>query len=236
MELIGRLVSCLAAIVIVAGCASTKVADRENLVKDEKLPRPDQILVYDFAATPADVPADSSLAEVAMNRPAQTPEEIALGRRVGADLATRLVEEIGRLGLPAKRASTAATPQINDIVIRGYLLSASEGSTAKRVAIGFGAGASEMGVAVEFYQMTQQGLRRLGSGTGVFGASKTPGGAVPVGVAIATANPVGVLVVGGIKTHGELSGRSRIEGRVEQATTEIMKHLKPRFREQGWIK
>ena len=39
-----------------------------------------------------------------------------------------------------------------------------EGSTAKRVAIGFGAGASELGVAVEGYQMTAQELRRLGWG------------------------------------------------------------------------
>ena len=44
------------------GCASTKVIDRQILV-NEKMPRPDHILVYDFVATPADVPTDSSLAE-----------------------------------------------------------------------------------------------------------------------------------------------------------------------------
>jgi Domain of unknown function (DUF4410) len=71
-------------------------------------------------------------------------------------------------------------------VIRSYILAVSEGDAAKRVAIGFGAGASELGVAVEGYQMTAQGLRRVGSGTGTSGGSKTPGAAVPAGVALAT--------------------------------------------------
>jgi hypothetical protein len=39
----------------------------------------------------------------------------------------------------------------------------------------------------------------------------------------------------GIKVHGELSGRSKIEGRVEQAAKAIADEIKPRFQEQGWI-
>ena len=61
MKFLGRLVSFLVAVVVVGGCASTKVSDREILVT-EKVPRPDHILIYDFAATPADVPAYSPLA------------------------------------------------------------------------------------------------------------------------------------------------------------------------------
>ena len=151
MTSIGRVVSSLVAIVMIGGCASTKVSDREILVT-EKVPRPDNILIYDFAATPADVPADSSLAAAATASTPQTPEQIETGRRVGAAIATQLAAKVRRMGLPAERASSHSAPQINDIVIRGYLLSVSEGSTAKRVAIGFGAGASELSVAVEGYQ------------------------------------------------------------------------------------
>jgi hypothetical protein len=43
-------------------------------------------------------------------------------------------------------------PQINDILIRGYLVSIQEGSAAKRVAIGFGSGASELKTAVEGFR------------------------------------------------------------------------------------
>ncbi len=166
----------------------------------------------------------------------QTSEHIELGRRVGAEIATKLVERVRRMGLPAERASSQSAPQINDIVIRGYIFSVSEGSAAKRVAIGFGAGGSELGVAVEGYQMTAQGLRRVGSGTGTAGDSKPPGAAAPAAVAIATGNPIGLVVTSGIKGYGELSGRSRVEGRIEQIVTEIAKQIEPRFRAQGWIK
>jgi hypothetical protein len=184
MKFVGRLVSFLVAVVVVGACASTKVSERKILVT-EKVPRPDHILIYDFAATPADVPANSPLAAAATAQTPQTPEQIETGRRVGAEIATRLAERVRRMGLPAERASRQSAPSINDIVIRGYLVSVSEGSAAKRVAIGFGAGASELSVAVEGYQMTAQGLRRLGSGAGTAGGSQTPGAAVPADVALA---------------------------------------------------
>jgi hypothetical protein len=128
---------------VVAGCASTTVTDRQP-VATERLPRPNQILVYDFVATPDDVPAESVLANNAsVQRTPQTAEQIATGRQVGAEIVTRLVEEIRGMGLSAQRSSSAAKPQINDILIRGYLLAVQQGSTVERMAIGFGAGASE---------------------------------------------------------------------------------------------
>ena len=93
--------ACLFALVVLAGCASTKVSDRQQLVS-ERLPRPDQILVYDFVAAPADVPAESALAGHSTVQPKpQTAEHIATGRRVGAEIATQLVQEIRTMGLPA---------------------------------------------------------------------------------------------------------------------------------------
>ena len=235
MNFVGLLVSFLVAVVVVGGCASTKVTEREILVT-EKVPRPDHILIYDFAATPADVPADSPIAAVATDRPPQTPEHIEFGRRVGAQIAIQLAERIRRMGLPAEHVSGPSLPQINDIVIRGYLLSVSEGSAAKRVGVGFGAGASELSVAVEGYQMTAQGLRRLGWGAGTSGGSKTPGAAGAAGVAVATGNPIGLVVTTGIKGYGEMSGSSGIGGRIDQIVAEIVKQAEPRFRDQGWIK
>jgi hypothetical protein len=208
MNLFSRLVSILVAVVMVGACASTKGSDREILVT-EKVPLPDRILIHDFAATPADVPAYSPLADKATGQTPQTPEQVELGRRVGAEIATKLVERVRRMGLPAERASSQSAPQINDIVIHGYIFSVAEGSTAKRVGVGFGAGASELGVAVEGYQMTAQGLRRLGSGAGTAGGSKTPGAAGTAGVALATGNPIGLVVSTGIKGYGEISGSSR---------------------------
>ncbi len=235
-SIVSRILSCLFIVVVIAGCASTKVTERQILDPQRKLPRPDRILVYDFAVTPADVPADSELTgHPDVQQTPQTAEQIETGRQVGAEIAAKLADEIRSLGLPAEHASAGAMPRINDIVIRGYLLSVEEGSRAKRLAIGFGSGASRLSVAAEGYQMTAQGLRKLGSGTMEAGGSKGPGAAVPLAVAIATANPVGLIVSSGMKVYGEASGKSKIEGRAKDVAKAIVEEMKPRLRQQGWI-
>lgn len=55
------------------------------------------------------------------------------------------------------------------------------GSAAKRVVLGFGSRAADLRTAVEGYLMTEQGLRRLGSGTLESRGGRTPGIAGPWG-------------------------------------------------------
>ena len=75
------------ALVVVAGCASTEVTERHEY-RGGKLPRPTHIWVYDFAASPADVPRDSPLgSEHGEYQAPQTAEQVALGRQVGAAMA-----------------------------------------------------------------------------------------------------------------------------------------------------
>jgi hypothetical protein len=132
------IVLCLFTLLVVAGCASTKVTNRDPLVYGQ-LPRPDHIWVYDFVATPADVPADSALAGQHSPHPTpQTDEQIAAGRKAGAEIAAELVKEIQAMGLPAARATAQTKPQLNDLLIKGYLLSINQGDAVERVAIGFG--------------------------------------------------------------------------------------------------
>jgi hypothetical protein len=50
----------LTALLAIVGCAKTKITDREQIVTG-KLPRPATLWVYDFAATPADLPIHTSL-------------------------------------------------------------------------------------------------------------------------------------------------------------------------------
>jgi hypothetical protein len=223
----------LLALVVVAGCASTKVTNRQELVSGP-LPRPNTIWVYDFAATAADVPANSRLAGQVSDA-SQTPEEIATGRQLGAEIAKQLVAQINSMGMVAAQAGPGTMPQINDIVIRGYLVSVKEGSAAERIAIGFGAGASALKTAVEGFQVTPQGLRKLGGGTVDAGGAKSPGAALGVVGLIATANPAGLIVSSGMKAYGEVSGSSKVEGRAKATAKEIGDVLKKRFEEQGWI-
>ncbi len=232
---LNKLVACLIALALAAGCASTTVSEHQQVVTGN-IPRPGQIWVYPFAATPADVPPESALAgDPATNAAPQTPEQIAEGRKLGSQVATQLVQEIIGMGMSAAVASAATRPHLNDLVIEGSLLSVQQGSAAERVTIGFTAGVSEMKVAVEGFQMTATGLRKLGSGDVGSTGSKTPGSAVGLATLIATHNPAGFIVSTGMKVYGEKSGSNTIEGRDKQIAQKIGDALKTRFQQEGWI-
>ena len=164
-----------------------------------------------------------------------TAEDIAAGRKYGGQIAQELVADIQAMGLPAVQAGPGSVPQVGDGVIRGYIVSAQGGGAVKRFVIGFGAGATEMDTVVEGYAVTPLGWRKLGSGTLTSSGSKTPGMVVPAAVAIATANPVGLIVVGGLKIYGEASGRNTLEGRAKATADAIAEQLKIRFQDRGWI-
>jgi hypothetical protein len=235
MKLYSRIVLCLFVIAAIIGCASSTITSRQEY-QGEKIARPGHIIVYDFAATPADVPAGSAIAgQYTEHSTPQTEEQIAAGRRVSSEIATVMVEDIQGMGLPAERASNQTVPQIGDLLIKGSLLSIDEGSAAKRVAIGFGSGASQLKVAVEGFLMTDRGLRKLGSGTADSSGSQSPGAALGVVGAVATANPAGLIISSGMKVYGEESGSSTIEGRAKDMAKEIAGVLQVKFKEQGWI-
>jgi hypothetical protein len=232
---IGTWLACLLAVWFVAGCSSTKVTSRERYVYDQ-LPKPNRIWVYDFAATPEDVPTSSEFANPNYRPPLPlTLEEAAAGRQAGAQLAAALIEQINDLGMAARAGAKEVWPQVNDLVIRGYLLSLDPGSATMRVAIGFGAGSSDLTTAVEVFQVTPDGLRKLGRGTVQSGGGKNPGAGVGAATFLATANPVGLIVSGGMNVYGEASGKSTVEGRAQATAKEIAGVLKERFQEQGWI-
>jgi hypothetical protein len=201
---------------IMAGCASTSVTANPESALYEHLPRPSQIWVYDF--TPAYGTNSSQQAEI------------------GREIASGLIGNIRQMGLAAEPGSQTTNVQIGDIVLQGKILMVDEGSAAKRITLGFGSGASELRVQVEGFQMTPQGLRRVGGGTGDAGGGKTPGAVLGVAGAIASGSPAGLIVNAGMKVYGEASGNSKIEGRTRQIVDEISERLRMRFQQQGWIR
>jgi hypothetical protein len=223
---------------LIVGCASTNVTQQTPMVA-QGLPRPNRIWVYNFVANPADMPANAAIAgSISAQSTPPTPAEIEQGRELGALIASELVSDINAMGLTAVQAGPGAMPQVGDGVIRGYIVSTEGGGTGsavQRFVIGFGAGTAEMDTVVEGYAVTQQGWIKLGSGTLTSSGNKTPGMVVPAAVAIATANPVGLIVVGGAKIYGVASGRSGLQGRAKATADQIAEQLRLRFQDRGWI-
>ena len=230
-----RIVLCVLALLVAAGCASTQVT-QQTPISSPGLARPNQIWVYNFVANPADMPADSSLrGQLGAPSTPPTAAQIEEGRQLGALIAQALVADINAMGLSAVQAGPGSSPQVGDGIIRGYLVSVQSGSAVQRFVIGFGAGTSELDTVVEGYAVTPQGWRKLGSGTLTSSGNKTPGMVVPAAVAIATANPIGLIVVGGAKIYGEASGRSGLEGRAKATADAIAEQLRIRFQDRGWV-
>jgi hypothetical protein len=200
------------------------------------LARPNQIWVYDFIADPARIPPDASIrSDLSAPTTPPTAEELETGRKLGALIAKDLVADIQAMGLSAVQAGPSTAPQVGEGVIRGYLVSVEGGSAVKRFIIGFGSGTSEMDTVVEGFVMTPQGLQKLGSGTLSSSGNKTPGIVAPAAVAIATGNPIGLIVVGAAKVYGEVSGKSTLEGRAKATADAIAEQLKIRLQDRGWI-
>lgn len=221
---------------LITGCAKTEISKRHEYTGG-KIPKPGNILVYDFVATPEDLHQDSAIGDhhTAHETP-QTPEQIKEGRELGSELAKELVKNIQEVGMPAEHATANAKPQVNDLVIRGSLLSLVKESAGKHFFVGFGSGASEMVAAVEGFRMTDQGLQKLGGGDLDATDKKSPGIVVPLVVAAKSGNPLGLIVNTIVKEHREKTGASKLEGRASQTAKEISDQLKIKFQEQGWIK
>jgi hypothetical protein len=172
--------------------------------------------VYDFVAAPSDVPAGSSIGS-GLSAPSTplTTGQIQTGRQFGALVAKDLAADIQGMGLSAVKAGPGSSPQVGDGVIRGYLVSVQGGSALKRFAIGFGSGTSEMDTVVEGYLMTPARLAQTGVGDAQFRRKQNPRNCCAGAIAIATGNPVGLIVVGGMKIYGETSGKNTLEGEVQ---------------------
>ena len=234
MKSLGLVVQILLALFFLGGCASTDVVSRHEY-QGERIARPDRIIVHDFAATADDVPSWATARQYAQHSTAQSSDDIEAGRKLGGEVANQLVAKIQNMGLSAERATDVMNPRIGDLVIMGYFESVDTGSAKERILVGFGKGAAHLRTVVEGFLMTDRGLRRLGSGEIDAGGSKSPGAAVPLVAAVATGNPVGLIVNTAIKIHGEQTGASTVEGDAKRTADEIAQRLQIKFREQGWI-
>ncbi len=237
MKSLGPAMSLLLALATVAGCLPSGGTTHRSFVGDEQIPRPERIIVYDFAATPADIPADAAVAGHYEERATpQTAREIELGRRLGDRVAAQLVSDIGTMGLSAERAGGASPPQPGDLVIRGEFVAIDEGNRAKRMLIGFGAGAANLKTFVEVYQVTATGLRPLGSGEVEAAGAIMPGLLLPVSFGAATSNLAAAAAVGGgVAVGTEVFLPSSIDRAGEQTADEISKVLGEAFKRRGWI-
>ena len=78
---------------ITISCASTKSTGGTEYPRGTKLHKPNRIIVYNFAATPDEIPADAVISGYYKKHDTpQTTEQIRVGRELGSIVAKELVK------------------------------------------------------------------------------------------------------------------------------------------------
>ena len=237
MKCLDAVIAGILGLTVLVGCASSEITQRQSYAAQERIPRPGRIIVYDIRATASDVPATAAITgSYSQRQSPQTAQEIQVGRQLGDRVAAILVRNILDKGMPAQRAGHGPPPQLGDVVITGEFISIEEGDRAKRIFIGFGKGSSELRTHIAGYLVKFGGYRLLGSRKVATAGGKKPGLLVPGIVAVATSNPVGLIVRSVIAVKDEKKkGSETLEGAAKRTADEVAKELKTIFRRQGWI-
>ena len=125
----------LIVVCITISCASSDVTARREYAGGKQLQKPDRIIVYNFAATPDEIPADAVISGYYKKHDTpQTAEQIKVGKELGRIVAVELVKEIRKMGMPAEHAGKEPAAGIGDLLIKGAFVSMDEGSQLKRCA------------------------------------------------------------------------------------------------------
>jgi hypothetical protein len=224
-------------LVLLAGCAPTDVATIQEYSGKSLLPRPDRVLVYDFAVSENDVKLNSAIGARLANLVTgaqENEEQVKVGRAVAKALAESLVKELDQLGLPVEHASSATIPTARTVMIHGQFLTIDEGNRLRRMAIGFGVGGTDLRTKVQVYQGMEAAPLLLKEFEANAESSKKPGMGPMVGVgAAATSAASAAAVSSGVGVGTEFD--QTVEGDAKRTAKEVAKPLSEFFAGQGWI-
>jgi hypothetical protein len=218
-----------------SACATTKVEPEYAAI--QRAPRPELILVHNFATTPDEVRLDHSLTAMTwkLEGLSASAEQQAVAKQVADKLADRLVEKIRALGIPAERAVGVPHDSMRIVVIDGMFLTIDEGSRTKRVVIGLGAGKSHVRTAVHTIELLPGGSRLLDTFEVDAKSDSTPGMAETMGVGAAAGHlAVSAAVSAGKAVASEELGAD-VDADALRTATKISEVLADYFAGQGWI-
>jgi hypothetical protein len=230
----------LAGLALLAACTSSSSVDQ---VAGRTLPRPQVVVVQDFAVAPGEVQLDRGLSATldrALDAAASTPppaaQELQVGRQTAAALADKLVVEIQDLGFPAQRGTGLPAGVQTGLLVTGQFLAVDQGSRAERVAIGLGAGRSDVRIQTQVFEATPQGRRLAEEITVDAKSGLTPGMAETMGAgALGGHFLVSTAASAGVHAVSESVGTSVVAD-ADRAAKGIAKQLARFFAEQGWTR
>jgi hypothetical protein len=226
-----------AAMVLVGTAACARVGTDSVQMREPGLPRPQLIVVHDYAVTRDEVNVDSGIGARLQRMQHGTPEEqerLHVGHSVASALTTNLVEELRKLGMRAEAASMAPAIPGPTLSVEGQILSIDEGNKTRRMMVGLGAGASELRTLTQLYQV-KDGAHDLVEDFYTTAKSSRKPGLGPMagaGAAAGRAAESAAIATGvGLATERQQTP----EADAKHAAREIARTMAKFFVEQRWI-
>jgi len=226
----------LLGVLALAACAPTQV--QSTYQRQGPLPRPNQVLVYDFAVTPQDVQLDRGLSaeliQMAQGSP-RSEQEIQLGRKAARALSDELVKKINAMGLPARHAVGAPMQWGNSLLVEGQFLSINAGNRTERTVIGLGAGASSVQTLVQIYAAGGPQLVRVEEFETTARSGYKPGAAETMGMGAAAGTLAVSAAVTAAGTVASEALGANVEADAQRTASDVAEKLQSYFAQQGWI-
>jgi Domain of unknown function (DUF4410) len=215
--------SCLA--IAVVGCAGAAVTPT---MQAGYLPKPDMIVVNNFAVTPAEITLDKGLLASAVRDSADgsvTADENKLGHMVADKMAQYLVEELRNNGINAGRANPAIVPTTTTVILHGEFVTIDQGNQSARVWIGFGLGGSELRTRIQAYQNNTM----VAAGETSTSSSLKPG--MVVGIASGGAGIAIGAAAGGVSE----AFLATLDADSKRTAKEVAAKVKAFYVDRGWM-
>ena len=218
-------------LVMLGGCATAKVDQTKKTT--DPLPRPDMVIVNDFAVTSAEVKLDQGIMDKVMrdsDSRAVSEEENKVGHMVAIKLSEYLVEELRKVGIEATRTGSQVRPSSTTLMLSGQFITIDEGNRTARVWVGFGMGGSELRTRIQAIQ----GGQLIAEAETKARSNLKPGMLATLGVGAAAATVV-PIVVGTVITGVSEAFLAVVEKDAKHTAKEVAKKVEKAYQDRGWL-
>ncbi|MBN9559893.1 MAG: DUF4410 domain-containing protein [Alphaproteobacteria bacterium] len=240
LRIASRSLGALSLMLALTGCNPARVEGVRDY-RGPALPRPERVLVRDFAIEPQDVRLDQGIRARLKRAKSDQPlsaQQLAVAREANVTLSNTLVARLRQAGIPAERITGPVRPERgNTVFIEGQVVSVDEGNKTRRTLIGLGAGRSSIAADAQlFYREGNAMPRLLENFESSANSGRAPGAAETMGVGAAAGSGVAATAAASAGMHVVSERRAASP---EDLARKIAEGLAPRieqyFASQGWI-
>jgi len=204
------------------------VTSLQSFSGSNPLPKPNKILVYDFAFDTSNVQVDESQ----KIRPRhiitgdENPEAVA--KKASTKFSDELIAKLAKAGIPVEHATSDAKAPDNTLSVQGAFSSLKQGDKAERVGIGMGAGSADVQAKVDIHLKTASDSILLSQ----FQTETQPAGSVGAALPVAAGvDPAAVAVKAKVGDR-----RKTLEAYASKTADAMAEEIMKQMAKQGWIK